>query len=1600
MSEIVCQVDNRADAVELVWSAGGGFFEPYAISGTQLAELRAEARKARDALERLVLAHNEAGSGPPPWEPSFDLATAGFRLYRKLLPGGDRTALKVRGWLAGLRARPGPGPLGLEVVVEERAADPATFLGVPWNLVYDEDPDDREEAFRTGGSAERWRPFWAIRYALTTGRRVEPWQRAPAWDEPRVLAVIDPTVYEALREDQRRRLDAFLAGGRVARAGSLKELRASLKGGYPRLLYWLGHATPEHLRLGPGEPIRPGQLRDALDVDDRERPDGMLAFLNACRTAESGSGESFLNVLHSFGFTGAIATERQTIDNFANEFGLDFLEGFLRDGKPLGELLHELRLKSAPLGLLYGAHCPPEIRVRRRDEPAGAAGPAIRESGRVAGVSLDAGAPAIEAGPVRGSAPADLPERPYRSLACYDEPHRALFTGRDADVVRFAATLDRPDTRIMVLHGESGLGKSSFLRAGLIPYLERDCVGYRFFRRPDGSPLIVQAARDLVGQLAQALLDASAAPLRYDTPDGDELVVDLRPAIDEALGAPADQPGLREALRRDVHLLANLLARMAGRLPHALVLVLDQAEEVFTLVRPDEPEEVAARDHALRMLQRAVDVRADVKLIVSLRTEYYGRLLDHLRAGRRDLVGVRDDLLRDFGRAALVEAITRPTSEESLAGGGPSPREAYGFRYAKGVPERIAGGVLALRSENQDSVLPLVQVICTQLFERLAGPPGAERVITGEDLDAIGGVDGGLKAFAEGALARTLRLSPGDRRAFRGLFSQLYLRQPDGTLSTRMIAREDLERQWGRPAPFAGLLEAARSARLLREDQLRLQGDEPRGYIRLGHDALAKVAAAWDDDLKRRGRRRKLLAAVAGSLALAGIMSVLALAAWQSSLVAEDRRLEALRNAAVAEGSRRQAQLTAANLTLDRGLSLCEQDDVAGGLSWMAHSLKIVPRDAPAVEGVIRANLRAWIPHLPRLRHIFPHGLDVRSVAFSPDGRLALTGSFDGTARLWDVETGDEPRTLTHPEAVEDVAFSHDGSTFATACKDGKARIWDATSLELRGELAHAEPVMCLAFSRDGNTLLTGVYEGWAYLWDIGTGRQLCPRLEHGDWIRAVAFTADGRHAVTACWDTRVRTWDARTGAPSGLPIVTNNSSIMAMAVSDEDRTVLVGGMDGYARRWSLETGELIREYGPHRGAVYAVAVRPDDRTRVVTGSNDGSVREWESGTGRPLGTLCRHSGWVTSLAFHPKEPILLTGSGDRTARLWDLTPVREALATMPHSAAVRNALFSPDRTAVLTVGEDKKAHSWDISQGIPRDRSGPVGGPAMDLALDRSWNVIAVAAGNDVRFLDARTLESSGASLSHGGSVISLAMSRDGARVVTACFDQILRVWDVEARACVAERRMEHYAGDVAMHPDGKSFLVNLANVVKRLDAATLLPVGPDLVHPANTFDIACHPDGRTIATACAARKAYIWKAGPGGHTPLSLPHPADVLGVAFSPDGDLLLTGCFDNSARLWDVSTGKPIGKPFRHEAGVLSVCFSPDGATVLTTSFDKTARLWKVPNRTLDGSPDEVVSWVEGLTGLEFRGEGDLRVLDDEPWKHLQSRIPEELRAGDR
>jgi hypothetical protein len=276
----------------------------------------------------------------------------------------------------------------------------------------------------------------------------------------------------------------------------------------------------------------------------------------------------------------------------------------------------------------------------------------------------------------------------HEPLSYYDREDRALFAGRDGDVLRFCRILDEAATRVLMLHGESGCGKSSFLRAGVIPFLEEECVGYRFLRdRSEGegpSSLFIRATNDLPGQVADALVRFCGQPLSLNPPRGQPVKIDL-PAV---LGPWPDVSSLRQALLAETTLLGRILADIGQRVPFTPVLVIDQAEEVFTLAR--EKGDEATRAASLEMLRQASEAAGRFKMVVALRTEYYGRFVDGLRRGVRPAYGVREYL--------LAEAILRPARFAQ-----------YGFRLADRTARKLATDIVDYCRDRQDSVLPLAR---------------------------------------------------------------------------------------------------------------------------------------------------------------------------------------------------------------------------------------------------------------------------------------------------------------------------------------------------------------------------------------------------------------------------------------------------------------------------------------------------------------------------------------------------------------------------------------------------------------------------------------------------------------------------------------------------------------------------------------------------------------------------------------------------------------------------------------------------------------------------------------------------------------------------
>jgi WD40 repeat protein len=267
----------------------------------------------------------------------------------------------------------------------------------------------------------------------------------------------------------------------------------------------------------------------------------------------------------------------------------------------------------------------------------------------------------------------------------------------------------------------------------------------------------------------------------------------------------------------------------------------------------------------------------------------------------------------------------------------------------------------------------------------------------------------------------------------------------------------------------------------------------------------------------------------------------------------------------------------------------------------------------------------------PRLVVQTGHSDVVLSVALSPDGRGVLTGSRDGTARLWDVATGQEVRRFEghggflRPGAVLSVAFSPDGRWALTGSDDKTARLWDvATGQQIRRFDGHSGSVWSVAFSPNGRWALTGSDDKTARLWDVATGQQIRRFDGHSGSVWSVAFSPGG------CW-------------------------------------VLTGSDDKTARLWDVATGQQIRRFKGHggllwSGAVLSVAFSPDGQW-VLTGSRDKTARLWGANSGMQVRRFNGHGASVSSVAFSLDGRWALTGSDDKTARLWDVATGRELRA-------------------------------------------------------------------------------------------------------------------------------------------------------------------------------------------------------------------------------------------------------------------------------------------------------------------------------------------------
>ena len=302
------------------------------------------------------------------------------------------------------------------------------------------------------------------------------------------------------------------------------------------------------------------------------------------------------------------------------------------------------------------------------------------------------------------------------------------------------------------------------------------------------------------------------------------------------------------------------------------------------------------------------------------------------------------------------------------------------------------------------------------------------------------------------------------------------------------------------------------------------------------------------------------------------------------------------------------------------------------------------------------------------------HSNTVRSVSFSPDGKVLASGSDDKTIKLWDVGSRREIATLTgHSNEVLSVSFSPDGQVLASGSYE-TIKLWDVGS---RREIAtlkgHSNWVQSVSFSPDGQVLASGSYDKTIKLWDVGSRREIATLKGHSDVVYSVSFSPDGQVLASGSVDNTIKLWDV--GSRREIATLKGHSNwVLSVSFSPDGQVLASGSKDGTIKLWDVGSRREIATLKGHSNTVLSVSFSPDGQV-LASGSHDDTIKLWDVGSRREIATLTGHSNEVLSVPFSPDGQVLASGSFDKTIKLWDVA----AFAT-PHMASAA----PPQETSTL----------------------------------------------------------------------------------------------------------------------------------------------------------------------------------------------------------------------------------------------------------------------------------------------------------------------------
>jgi len=1170
-------------------------------------------------------------------------------------------------------------------------------------------------------------------------------------------------------------------------------------------------------------------------------------------------------------------------------------------------------------------------------------------------------------------------ENPYKGLRAFQEADADDFFGREQLTQLLLTRMQEqaPLGRFLAVVGPSGSGKSSVVRAGLVPAIRRGEVpgSHNWFvveMFPSAHP---------VEELAQALMRVAVEP-------PNNLIGPLM----------LDEQGLLRVVDQVV----------PGADETEVVLLIDQFEEVFTLV-----EDEAVRTHFLGSLINAVtEPYSRIRVIVTLRADFYDRPL--LYPGFSELMRQRTEVVVPLAPEELKQAII-------------SPAERNGLRVDPELVEAIVNDVA-----EQPGALPLLQYALTEVFERRAG-----RTLTLTPYNASGGVLGALARRAEEIYTA---LSPEQQEAARQLFLRLVTlgegvedtrrrvrrtelatmttdqgRRAQGSGDTHLSSSLDLDHvieQYSQyrlltrdndPATRAPTVEVAHEALIRTWSRLRQWLDANRDDLRLqrrvtaaaaewaasGHDrsflasgARLEQLASWahethlalnveerdylsasmaERDLQQaqetarvahearlEHRSRTFLHALLSVAMLAALLGIgLSVYAFGQRQVALEKEQQALQSANIAQQNANQAATaevqanTAANeasaqkANADAQKANAELNAAAAKQNAAeAQNLALASGAQVALNQGKGGNTDLALTLALAANQLSDPAPEARYTLSDAAYRPGTRTLFDGVSRMWAV------------------AVSPDGTKALTAARDKTLTLWNlATGKKLNTFKGHTNVVRDVAFSPDGATAASASQDSTVILWDVASGTPKFILKGHGDQVHAVAFSPDGTTVLSGSDDNSLILWDAITGAmirkltghTQGIGSVAYNPVNSKQAISASD--------DQTVRLWDLDTGATIRTFSGSTLEIRAAAFSPDGK-RIAGGGPDNILYEWDVTNERPIHTFAGHTQQINSVAFTPNGKQILTGSNDSLLGVWDAEDGQVNYLNV--SGQVSDVAAMPDSVHALSTSADGTMRLWDLTNGAQLQRLDERSA-INRAALSADGKQLLV--GLDDHTAQLQSLDSGAPPhvfSGHNDGVKDVAFSPDGKQLVSAANDGSMILWNASTGALIHVMQVPAKSSITAVmfSPDGKTLVTGGAgdNAVRLWDVVKGTEVISFTDHTDALNTVAFSPDGHSVLSASSDRTMTLWNVVPGKGFGQPLQtfkgHTAKVRDAAFTPDGKQILSASEDRTLILWDAASGKPIRRFTQHSDAVLAVALSADGRFAASGSADNTVILWDV------------------------------------------------------